>query len=283
MSRPWRRPNPTAALAAMLLGAAAVALLLLTDPVTQDPAYHVLVDRRTLLGIPHALDVLSNLPFALVGWLGLSVALRAEAPFADRWERGPAVALFGGTLLVAFGSAWYHLAPSDERLAWDRLPMTVAFMGLLTGLIAERLSLALARRTFLPALLFGAGSVVYWRLTDRAGAGDLRPYALAQYGTLLAVVLLAALRPPGRAAAGAADTRWLVAALAGYVVAKLFEALDQEVFALGGVVSGHTLKHLAAAASVACLVARLARRTHAAGAADGTAEGALPRASPPWA
>jgi len=281
-----RRPTPTAALAALLLGGAAVALLL-SDRVVQNPAYHVLADRRTLLGIPHALDVLSNLPFALVGWLGLSVALRGDAPFADRWERAPAVALFGGTLLVAFGSAWYHLAPDNERLAWDRLPLTVAFMGLLTGLIAERLSLALARRTFLPALLFGAGSVVYWRLTDRAGAGDLRPYALAQYGTVLAVVLLVALRPPGRAAAGPADTRWLVAALAGYVVAKLFEALDQQVFALGGVVSGHTLKHLAAAASVGCLVARLARRARATGPADGTADGTadgpLPRASRPWA
>jgi len=281
---PWplrlRRPTPRAALAAVA-GAVAL-LLLLSGRVAQDPAYHGLADRRTLVGIPNALDVLSNLPFALVGWLGLSVALRGDAPFADRWERGPAVALFGGTLLVAFGSAWYHLAPGNERLAWDRLPMVVAFMGLLSGLVAERLSLALARRTFVPALLFGVGSVIWWRLTERAGAGDLRPYALAQYGTVLAVVLLAMLRPPGRVA-GPSDTRWLVAALTGYVAAKVFEALDSQVFALGGVVSGHTLKHLAAAASVGCLVVRLARRTRAAEPTDDTADGPLPGATRPWA
>ena len=271
-------------MAALLLVGAGCALWLLLGRVAQDPAYHGFADRRTLLGLPNALDVLSNLPFAVVGWLGLAVALRGGArgsPFADPWERWPAVALFGGTLLTAFGSAWYHLAPSNARLVWDRLPMTVAFMGLLTALIAERLGPGLARRVFVPALAFGVGSVVYWRLTDAAGAGDLRPYGLVQYGTVLVVVLLVALRPSRGAAGGRDDAdRWLVAALAGYLGAKLLETLDHQVFALGGVVSGHTLKHLAAAASVGCLVARLAGRARRAG---GPAAEPMPRASRPWA
>jgi hypothetical protein len=84
------------------------------------------------------------------------------------------------------------------------------------------------------------------------GAGDLRPYVLVQFGSLLAVVLLTLLRPPAPEAVRA-DTSWLAGALGCYALAKLLEALDHQVFALGGVVSGHTLKHLVAAAGVGCL------------------------------
>jgi len=257
-------PTRAAALASFVLVASAVALLL-SGRIPQNPAYHGLADRRTLLGVPNALDVLSNLPFVVVGALGLAVVRRGgdgngAATFADPWERWPAAALFLGTLLTAFGSSWYHLAPDSTRLLWDRLPMSVAFAGLLTSLVAERLSLAVARRLFVPALVFGVGSVVYWRVTESWGAGDLRPYALVQFGSLLAVVLLTLLRPPAPEAVRA-DTSWLAGALGCYALAKLLEALDHQVFALGGVVSGHTLKHLVAAAGVGCLAARLAART----------------------
>ena len=257
-------PTRAAALTSLVLVAAAVALLV-SRRIPQDPAYHGLADRRALLGIPNALDVLSNLPFAVVGVLGLAVIRRGRGEtacriFADPWERWPATALFGGTLLTAFGSSWYHLEPGNARLLWDRLPMSVAFAGLLTALVAERLSLAFARRLFVPALVFGVGSVVYWRLTESWGADDVRPYALVQYGSLLGVVLLTLLRPPSPAA-GPADTAWLAGGLACYALAKLLEVYDHQVFALGGVVSGHTLKHLAAAAGVACLAARLATRS----------------------
>jgi len=258
-------PTRAAALASLVLVASAV-VLLVSRRIPQDPGYHGLADRRTLLGIPNALDVLSNLPFAVVGVLGLAVVRGGRgdgaALFADPWERRPAMALFLGTLLTAFGSAWYHLAPSNARLVWDRLPMAMAFMALLTSLVAERLSLEWARRSFVPALVFGVASVVYWRVTELLGAGDLRPYALVQYGSLLGIVLLALLRPPSPAAV-AADTSWLAAALACYALAKLLERLDHQVFALGGVVSGHTLKHLVAAAGVACLAGRLAARARA--------------------
>jgi len=48
----------------------------------------------------------------------------------------------------------------------------------------------------------------------------------------------------------------MFAVIAFYVVAKLFEGLDRQVFRVGGFTSGHTLKHLAAA--IACyLVLRM--------------------------
>jgi hypothetical protein len=37
--------------------------------------------------------------------------------------------------------------------------------------------------------------------------------------------------------------------VAFYALAKLFEFFDEKIFSLGQIVSGHTLKHLAAAAA----------------------------------
>jgi hypothetical protein len=218
-----------------------------------------MADARSCLGIPNCLNVVSNLPFAIVGVLGLAVVFRwrmdPARPFRDPWERWPYAALFGGVALTALGSAYYHLAPDNARLVWDRLPMAVGFMALLTALLTERVSLRLGQRLFGPLLLFGTGSVAYWYWTELQGRGDLRLYVFVQYGSLLLIALLVLLYParyPG--------TRYLVGALVAYAGAKWFEAVDERIFALGGLVSGHTLKHIAAAGAVACLIGMLRAR-----------------------
>ena len=228
-----------------------------TGPIPQDPAYHRFADTRPMFGVPNGLDVLSNLPFAVVGLAGLVVTVGrgSRARFDDPWTRVPWATLFAGTLLTAAGSSYYHLAPGNARLVWDRLPMTVAFMGLLAGVLAERIGVASARRAFVPLLVFGAGSVVYWYATEIRGAGDLRPYALVQFGTLLAIVGVLALRRGPRPVTG-----FLAAGLFAYAVAKVLEAGDAEVLAGSGVVSGHTLKHVVAAVGIGCLAAEIACR-----------------------
>jgi len=239
--------------------AAAVLTVLSWPPIPQALDYHAMADERALLGIPNSLNVLSNAPFAAVGLLGLAEAFGwsgRPSPFADRWERWPYAALFAGVALTAVGSSYYHLAPDNARLVWDRLPMAVGFMGLLTALLAERVSLTAGKWLFLPLLAAGAASVGYWYWSELRNTGDLRPYLLVQFGSLLVVVLLLALYParyPG--------TRHLLAGLAAYAAAKGLEIADRPIFALGHVISGHTLKHLAAAAGVACLVATLRART----------------------
>jgi hypothetical protein len=240
--------------------AGAVLAVMSSPPIPQALDYHAMADQRPLSGIPNSLNVLSNVPFAIVGLLGLAEVFgwrRRPVPFADRWERWPYAALFAGVALTALGSSYYHLAPDNARLVWDRLPMAVGFMGLLTALLAERVSLTAGKWLFLPLLAAGAASVGYWYWSELQNTGDLRPYLLVQFGSLLVVVLLLALYParhPG--------TRYLVTGLAAYAAAKGLEIADRPIFALGHVVSGHTLKHLAAAAGVACLVAMLrARKT----------------------
>jgi len=228
----------------------------------QSLAYHLMADQRSLVGIPNWLNVISNLPFAVVGWFGLAVTfdrgLNRTSPFSDSWERWPYAALFAGVMLTSVGSSYYHLAPDNARLVWDRLPMAVGFMGLLTALLAERVSLTVARWLFAPLLSAGAASVAYWYWTELQGVGDLRFYFLVQFGSLLLVSLILLLYParyPG--------TKYLVAALAMYAAAKGFEVADQPIFRLGEIVSGHTLKHLVAAGGVACLVGMLRARSTA--------------------
>jgi hypothetical protein len=223
--------------------------------IAQDPAYHRMADERTLLGIPNALNVLSNAPFAVIGVWGLARVFRRGAMATD--ERGPYAALFGGVLLTAFGSSYDHLAPDNARLVWDRLPMTVGFMGLVAAIMGERVSARLARVLLIPLLALGAASVAYWSRSETAGAGDLRPYVLVQFGSLLAIVSMMALFPDPRARPG---TRWLGLALLGYAAAKVLEAADRPIFERLRFVSGHTLKHLVAALAVGCIVALLASR-----------------------
>ena len=220
-----------------ILGIAAVAALVLLPPVPQDSSYHRFADSRTMWGIPNFWNVLSNLPFAFAGLAGL-FSLQAVT---SGWQRTAAAIQFGGLIATAAGSAWYHLAPDNLSLFWDRLPMTVVFMSLLALLLEDRVS-SRAGRLALPVLLAaGVGGVVHWRMTEAYGAGDLRLYGVTQFLPVLAIPVLLLLCPPRFTGAG-----WLWACLGCYAAAKALEAADEPVFRVGGI-SGHTWKHIAAA------------------------------------
>jgi hypothetical protein len=244
------------------------AVLFAGSPIPQDAGYHHMADTRPFLGIANALNVVSNVPFALVGIFGLVGVFRRDAGSNGEGRetrlRGPYVALFGGTALTALGSAYYHLAPDNARLVWDRLPMACVCAGLTTVVLAECVGLRAARRLFLPVLVCAAASVGYWRWSEIQGAGDLRPYVLVQYGSLLAIaIMLVLFRSRVRGA------RYLIAGLAAYGLAKGFETADAFVFAVTPhAVSGHTLKHLIAAAGLACVAAMVHSRTATSAAAQ---------------
>jgi len=236
--------------------AVAVALVaLLLPPIPQPLAYHNFADQRSWLGIPNFGDVVSNLPFALVGLCGL-IFLRKPRPdkVNDPRERWLYVFMFAGLILTAFGSAYYHLAPGNARLVWDRIPINMVFMALLAAVIAERVSVRAGLILFPLLELAGIASVLVWRAGELQGHGDLRFYAAVQVYAILVLLLL--LLFPANYTRGSD----FAVVVGFYVLAKILEESDRQVFALGHLVSGHTLKHLAAAAAGYWILRMLQKR-----------------------
>lgn len=231
---------------ALVLGLA----LWLHGPIPQWPTYHQFADQRAWLGLPNAADVLSNLPFALVGlaWLGASRGLpRSESSLA--WT------VFALALVAtATGSAAYHAAPDNHSLAFDRLPIAAACAALSCAFLAERVDPRWGRPAVLgAALVLAGGSVALWWWSEVSGRSDLRPYLFVQFLPMLLVPAALLLRLPRRFDTAAPDAAWW-GVLAGYALAKAFEVADHAVLEQVGLLSGHTLKHLVAAAAAAWLL-----------------------------
>jgi len=247
----------------ILIGFLVAGLLALPalDPIPQGPDYHLFADTRFLFGIPHIGNVISNAGFAVVGVLGLLAVAgrRRDALFAQRSDAWPYLGFFLGVALVSPESAYYHWAPSNDRLLWDRLPMSIAFMAFFSAIIADRID-SKAGNTWLLAVLIGRGiaSLAYWDWTESLGQGDLRFYGFVQFYPLIAVPAVCWLFREYRYIAG----RYIVWLIGWYGLSKLLEFYDGEVFGLlGHTVSGHTLKHVAAAiATLVVLDLLLARR-----------------------
>ncbi|MFQ5824358.1 MAG: ceramidase domain-containing protein [bacterium] len=226
---------------------AVIVVLLALPPIPQSQAYHSFVDQRTLLGISNFLNVISNAPFFLVGTLGLFFlwqkrATDAGGAFVKSSEQWPYGVFFCGVVLTGFGSVYYHLAPDNARLFWDRLPMTLVFMSFFAAILTERISVKAGLLSLLPLVSFGIGTVIYWHWSELRGVGDLRLYIMVQFYPILAIPLIVLLFPSKYT-----RSTDLLGVFALYAVAKGFELLDTKIFALGRIVSGHTLKHLAAA------------------------------------
>jgi len=228
---------------------------LFLPPIPQPLSYHNFADHRAWLGIPNFADVVSNLPFAIVGLWGLIFLFgQQSAKFSDRRERWLYAVMFAALILTAFGSAYYHLAPDNARLVWDRIPIMAVFMALVAAVIAERVSVPAGLALFPLLEAAGIGSVLLWRASELAGHGDLRFYAAVQVYSIL-LLLMVLLFPPKY-------TRGpdFAIVVGFYVLAKILEEADRQVFALGHLVSGHTLKHLAAAGAGYWILRMLQKR-----------------------
>ena len=245
------------------LGVIVVDLLLPRIP--QPQSYHNFADQRSFMGIPNFGDVVSNVPFAIFGVMGLlfwwrlfrtrSHAEPDTKHFLDPRERWPYLIVFIGVLLTAFCSAYYHLEPSNARLVWDRLPMTIAFMAMVAAIIAERISVRTGLWLLPVLVLIGMSSVLVWYRSEVNDVGDLRFYATVQAYSLL-FLLIALLLPPRYTRSSD------LAIVAGfYALAKVLETYDKQIFdALGHIVSGHTLKHLASAGAAYWILRMLQQR-----------------------
>lgn len=233
----------------------AALLLLVHGPIPQLPDYHGFADRTLLLGLPHAADVLTNIGFALVGLWGFARLrpMHQQPALRAGW---PGYRLFLlGLMLTAMGSAFYHLSPDNARLVWDRLPIALACAGLLAAVRSELRPGSNAFRDAAFLALLAVLSVAWWHFTELRGRGDLRPYILLQALPIVLIPLWQAIH-----AAPRGDRLWFGTALLLYVAAKVAELLDHQIAAQLGWISGHSLKHVLAAAAAAAIVWRLGRR-----------------------
>ena len=232
--------NGRRVLAFLALMAASLVGLLLLPPISQDQNYHDFADQRTILGIPHFWNVVSNLPFIVIGVAGIR-----------RSHRDPAIfVLFLAILMTGFGSSYYHLDPNDRTLFWDRLPMSIGFMAILALAIEERLDAKAGAILLWPLIAIGVFSLLLWRWN-----GDLRLYGWVQFFPCAALLLLFLLFPPKYT-----GTFYWVIAAALYALAKLLEFYDSTIYSAGAILSGHTLKHIAAAAACCAILRYFQKR-----------------------
>jgi hypothetical protein len=232
-----------------------IIVLFFCKPILQDENFHHFADVRNIFSVTNFWNVISNLIFLLIGIAALQ-KLHSNKLAVVTQIRAAYYFFFIGILLVAFGSAWYHYNPNNTTLMWDRLPMTIAFMSLLSIALAEFISVTAGRIGLIPFLITGIFSITWWQYGEQQHHGDLRLYALVQF---LPILLLALLFLFGHSVY---NTKWGYLTLFGaYVLAKLAEHFDAGIYKLtGGLMAGHFLKHIIIAIGLYLFVVYLQKR-----------------------
>ncbi len=229
-------------------------VMVFVDPIAQDQGYHDFIDDKTLMGVPHFWNVVSNIPFFMVGIWGLITLSKMQ--FLKNFRYAYQLWFFG-VMTVAFGSGYYHLQPQNSTLVWDRLPMTIAFMSLFSIIIAEFVDKKRGVFLLWPFLIIGVFSVFYWQWTESQSAGDLRLYVVVQFLPMITIPVIL-LFCKGRFT-HKSGYWWL---LFYYFLAKFLEYFDTEIYqSTGQLMSGHALKHMAAALGVWMLLISYKKRS----------------------
>ena len=223
--------------------------------IPQDPAYHQFADDRTIFGVANFLNVISNLPFAVVGIFGIGIMYSKQNIELASSVRFIYLIFFVGLVLVSLGSVYYHLSPQNSTLVWDRLAIVISLMSFFSIVIAEFIDERLSKSLFVPLLVTGLISVLYWYWSEQAGRGDLSAYGLVQF---LPLIIMPAIFVMRTSQFTHSVCFWLV--LICYVIAKGFELADFQVYELTGAISGHSLKHFISAIGPALFCLALIKR-----------------------
>jgi hypothetical protein len=203
-------------------------------PIIQNNAYHNFVDNRVVFGHPNFFDCLSNIFFIVISFVGIKFCSKNSLSLS--WK-----AFFISVGLVGLGSYYYHFNPNSQTLVWDRLPMTLAFMSLITAVFCETFNLNKEKLILFITNFIGILSVVVWVMTE-----DLRLYYWVQLTPILSLLII------GLFFSKTLNAKYMLTAFALYVLAKVTEHSDSIIYnALG--LSGHTIKHILAAVSIYCL------------------------------
>uniref|UniRef100_A0A0D9UXX5 Uncharacterized protein n=1 Tax=Leersia perrieri TaxID=77586 RepID=A0A0D9UXX5_9ORYZ len=216
----------------------ASALLLVATPrLRHSPALHLFADMRNLLGVPNTLNVLTAYPLLLAGVPGLVLCLCGSGCFGIslRWEALGWFLFYTGNIAAAFGSAYYHLKPDDDRLIWDRLPMMISASSLLSILVIERVDERVGLSCLLSLLSLILVSSACERVLD-----DMRLWVVLNFAPCIAIPAMLFLFPPKYT-----HSRFWFLATGFYLLARFEGLADRKVYSVNRYfISGHSLEHL---------------------------------------
>ncbi len=222
-----------------------LSIFLLFPAFPQPLEYHSFIDVKTWMTVPNFGNVASNFLFLVFGIWGLWIVKKNPT----KVSRAAWLIFFFGVLLTAFGSGYYHWNPSNTTLVWDRLPMTIAFMSLISLIVTEVIDINWGRKLLIPLLIIGFSSVAYWHYTEQQGVGDLRAYGLVQFVPLILIPFILLSYPVSK---NLKKGIWFLFLF--YILAKISEAMDLQLSDYF-IMSGHSLKHLLAALGIYFMLA----------------------------
>lgn len=223
-----------------LITLALVIIDMMLSPIPQDQSYHNFADQRTYLSIPNFSNVITNISFVIIGIIGLGMLKRSSAGTAVNIIYS---VIFAGIFLTGLGSAYYHYNPDNNTLVFDRIPMTLVFMAFLSATVSEWIDLRAGILLLIPLLGLGILSVLWWHHTELNAAGDLRVYAFVQFYPMIAIPVIFFLF---RSSANNAGLHFLIWVIVWYLIAKIAESFDKQIYSMTRFISGHSVKHIAA-------------------------------------
>ena len=139
-----------------------------------------------------------------------------------------------------------HCSPSDTTLVYDRIPINIVFMSFLSLSIAECIGTLIGKILLFPLVFIGILSVLWWQYS-----GDLRLYGFVQF---FPIVFTPILYLVSKSANSKERLKVILSIVAWYLIAKIFEHFDKEIFQITHTLSGHSLKHLFTAVATVYLV-----------------------------
>lgn len=205
-------------------------------PIHQDQNYHAFADQRKMWDIPNFLNVVTNLPFAFVGLIGLQGIRNIK----EQELKHIFLTLFIGFLLLTGGSAYYHWFPQNNTLVYDRIPIVIILMSFFAFIIYTCINNRTGYTVFFILNIIGVTSVIYWAISEGMDNGDLRWYGMVQFFPVITIPLILILY---RSSIQFRKEIFFIFFFFG--LAKLCEKFDKEIYhLLSNNISGHSLKHL---------------------------------------
>ncbi|XVF35335.1 hypothetical protein REPUB_Repub18cG0136700 [Reevesia pubescens] len=215
---------------------------------------HLYADMRNFLGVPNTLNVITNFPFLIVGVLGFVLSLGGGGFFYIRL-RGEIwgwVLFYGGIASVAFGSAYYHLRPDDNRVMLDTFPMMIAYSSLFSNFILERLGEKMGLSCLFSLLVIAVLSTIYARTFN-----DLRLCMTFQLIPCIAIPIMTFLFPPKYT-----HSRYWLWIAGVSIIAKMEALADMKIYRANNyIISGHSLEHLCSAITPVLVTVMLMQRS----------------------